>query len=74
MVRHAEMSTPKIRNMEEFAAFSGVSRPTVSRFFHDPESVRQSTRDKLEKALKLPVIEPTQAAASIALGVVTIAK
>ena len=34
------MEIPKIRNMEEFAAFSGVSRPTVSRFFHDPDSVR----------------------------------
>ena len=46
------MSTSKIRNMEEFAAFSGISRPTISRFFHDPESVRQSTREKLEQALK----------------------
>lgn len=52
MVRQGEMSTSKIRNMEEFAAFSGISRPTISRFFHDPESVRQSTREKLEQALK----------------------
>ena len=43
---------PKIRNMEEFAAFSGVSRPTVSRFFHDPDSVRRVTREKLERALE----------------------
>ncbi len=42
----------KIRNMEEFARLSGISRPTVSKFFHDPSSVRASTRAKIEKALK----------------------
>ena len=46
------MDNAKIRNMEEFAAFSGVSRPTVSRFFHDPDSVRRVTREKLERALE----------------------
>ncbi len=42
----------KIRNMEEFAAISGISRPTVSKYFNDPESVRVSTRDKIEAALE----------------------
>jgi len=46
------MATLKIRNMEEFSAASGLSRPTVSRYFHDPSSVRKSTRDKIEAALK----------------------
>lgn len=41
----------KIRNMEEFSAASGISRPTVSRYFQDPESVRKSTREKIERAL-----------------------
>lgn len=41
----------KIRNMEEFAAVSGISRPTLSKYFNDPESVRQSTREKVERAL-----------------------
>ncbi|MDD9909205.1 MAG: LacI family DNA-binding transcriptional regulator [Ahrensia sp.] len=41
----------KIRNMEEFAAVSGISRPTVSKFFHDPASVRPSTRHRIEEAL-----------------------
>ena len=45
------MNIPKIRNMEEFASFSGISRPTISRFFHDPDSVRPATREKLEHAL-----------------------
>jgi DNA-binding LacI/PurR family transcriptional regulator len=37
--------------MEEFSVASGISRPTVSRYFHDPESVRKSTREKIERAL-----------------------
>ena len=46
------MSDEKIKNMEEFAALSGISRPTVSKYFNDPDSVRQSTRDRIESALK----------------------
>ena len=42
----------KIRNMEEFAAVSGISRPTVSKYFNDPESVRPSTRARIEEALE----------------------
>lgn len=46
------MATTKIRNMEEFAAVSGISRPTVSKYFNDPGSVRQSTRQRIEAALE----------------------
>ena len=46
-----EMSARKIRNMEEFAAVSGISRPTVSKYFQDPGSVRKSTREKIEALL-----------------------
>ena len=46
------MAIQKIRNMEEFAAMSGVSRPTVSKYFNDPASVRASTRAKIEQALE----------------------
>lgn len=42
----------KIRNMEDFAAVSGISRPTISKYFHDPNSVRRSTRVKIEAALE----------------------
>ena len=41
----------KIRNMEEFAALSGISRPTVSKYFNDPASVRPKTRARIEEAL-----------------------
>ena len=42
----------KIRNMEEFAALSGISRPTVSKYFNDPDSVRKSTRSRIEEAVE----------------------
>lgn len=38
--------------MEEFAERSGVSRPTLSKYFHDPNSVRPSTRTRIEEALE----------------------
>ncbi|MGV6848802.1 MAG: LacI family DNA-binding transcriptional regulator [Marinibacterium sp.] len=37
--------------MEEFAAVSGISRPTVSKYFNDPGSVRATTRARIEAAL-----------------------
>lgn len=49
--RH-QVSEQKIRNMEEFAAVSGISRPTVSKYFQDPDSVRSSTRQRIESALE----------------------
>lgn len=46
------MTSEKIKNMEDFAAAIGISRPTVSKFFNDPESVKQSTRRRIEVALE----------------------
>jgi len=46
------MAERKIKNMEEFAEVSGISRPTVSKYFHNPDSVRKSTRTKIEAALE----------------------
>ena len=46
------MSARKIKNMEQFAEVSGLSRPTLSKYFNDPESVRKTTKDKIEKALE----------------------
>jgi LacI family repressor for deo operon, udp, cdd, tsx, nupC, and nupG len=42
----------KIRTMEDFSAASGISRPTVSKYFNDPASVRAATRARIEEALK----------------------
>ena len=44
-------SVQDIRTMEEFSAYVGLSRPTVSRFFQDAGSVRASTRERIEAAL-----------------------
>ena len=38
--------------MEEFAAAVGLSRPTVSKYFFDPTSVRPRTRARIEEALE----------------------
>lgn len=46
------MSGTKIKNMEEFAQITGISRPTVSKYFNDPDSVRVSSREKIEAALE----------------------
>jgi DNA-binding LacI/PurR family transcriptional regulator len=46
------MGERKIKNMEEFAAVSGISRPTVSKYFNDPDSVRKTTRQRIEDALR----------------------
>jgi len=37
--------------MEELSATIGISRPTLSKFFQDAESVRTSTRERIEEAL-----------------------
>ena len=42
----------RIRTMEEFSAASGISRPTLSRFFNDPTSVRPASRQKIEEAME----------------------
>lgn len=47
------MEDRKIKNMEEFATVSGISRPTVSKYFNDPKSVRRTTRQRIEDALQL---------------------
>ena len=46
------MSDNKIKTMEEFASVSGLSRPTVSKYFFDPNSVRPTTRARIEEALE----------------------
>ena len=46
------MSVTKMRNMEELAKVSGISRPTLSKYFYNPESVRKTTRGKIESALE----------------------
>ena len=42
----------KIKTMEEFASLSGISRPTLSKFFNDAQSVKESTRLKIEQAIE----------------------
>src|SRR6056297_742770 len=46
------MRQEKLKTMEELAAVSGISRPTLSKFFNDPQSVRKSTRARIEETLQ----------------------
>lgn len=59
------MAIVKIRNMEEFSVASGISRPTVSKYFNDPASVRKSTRAKIEQALAELDYRPNMFAMSV---------
>jgi len=43
---------PQIKTMEELSAAIGVSRPTLSRYFQSPESVRGTTSDKIRLGLE----------------------
>jgi len=52
------MRDRKVRNMQEFADLSGLSRPTVSKYFNDPNSVRSSTRRRIEEALAQHAFKP----------------
>ena len=46
------MDVDDIKNMDEFASIVGISRPTISKYFNDADSVRPTTRLKIEEALK----------------------
>jgi len=54
-----------IRTMQEFSEYAGVSRPTVSKFFNDPASVKKNTRDKLEAAAKALNFQPNMLAVNL---------
>jgi len=47
-----------IRTMEDFSEFVGLSRPTVSKYFNDPSSVRPKTREIIEAAVKQSGFRP----------------
>ncbi len=48
----------QIKTMEDFSEFVGLSRPTVSKYFNDPTSVRKKTRDAIEAAIKQSGFRP----------------
>lgn len=54
----ARVLKKNIRTMEDFALAVGLSRPTVSKFFHDPSAVRAKTRAKIEAGLKATGFRP----------------
>ncbi len=51
--------------MEDFSEFVGLSRPTVSKYFNDPSSVRRKTRALIEAALKQSGFRPNMFAVNL---------
>ncbi|WP_188911330.1 LacI family DNA-binding transcriptional regulator [Aureimonas endophytica] len=52
------MARQRHRTMDDLARASGISRPTLSKYFDDPDSVRRSTRERIEAALRLSDYRP----------------
>ncbi|MER8439651.1 LacI family transcriptional regulator [Mesorhizobium sp. M1312] len=46
------------KTMEDFARSCGVSRPTLSKYFDDPTSVKPATRQRIEVALRASDYQP----------------
>ncbi|NUB45260.1 LacI family DNA-binding transcriptional regulator [Fertoebacter nigrum] len=46
------------KTMDDFARACGVSRPTLSKYFDDPGSVKASTRERIELALAASDYQP----------------
>ncbi|RIX97778.1 LacI family transcriptional regulator [Aureimonas flava] len=54
--------------MEEFSLFVGLSRPTVSKFFNDPSSLKETTRRRIEAALATSGFNRNLLAANLGRG------
>ena len=54
-----------VRTMEELSLFVGLSRPTVSKFFNDPSTLRQETRRRIEAAVESSGFRPNILAANL---------
>jgi len=48
-----------IRTMDDFSKACGISRPTLSKYFYDPDSVRPSIRKKIETAQRTHDFNPS---------------
>jgi DNA-binding LacI/PurR family transcriptional regulator len=53
-----KVKTANIRTMEDLAVHVGLSRPTVSKYFNDPSSVREKTRKRIEQAITASGFRP----------------
>jgi DNA-binding LacI/PurR family transcriptional regulator len=63
-----KMPTPSNLTMEEFARLCGLSRPTLSRYFNDPDSVRAKTQEIIKEAIEKHNYTPNFLASSLIRG------
>lgn len=61
----AGMVKTKLRSMEQLSRAIGVSRPTLSKYFTDPTSVRAKTRERIDRALENYEYRPNLLAANL---------
>lgn len=59
------MNKKPIRTMEQFAETIGVSRPTVSKYFQDPSSVRAKVRKRIELGVEETGFRPNLLAVNL---------
>lgn len=59
------MKQIKIKSMDDFARSIGISRPTISKYFVDPASVRPSMRRRIEEAVRQTGYQPNFFAANL---------
>jgi DNA-binding LacI/PurR family transcriptional regulator len=62
------MGTDAVHTMQDFARRIGLSRPTVSRFFADPDSVRPRTRKLIEEGIRHYGYSPNFFASNLTRG------
>ena len=62
------MSEATVETMEQFARLVGLSRPTVSRFFNNPDAVRPKTRALIEEGIRKFNYSPNFFASSLTRG------
>jgi DNA-binding LacI/PurR family transcriptional regulator len=62
------MGDATVQTMEEFSRLVGLSRPTVSRYFSDPASVRPKTRKLIEAGIAKFNYSPNFFASSLTRG------
>lgn len=63
--RKRTAATGSVRTMEEFSLLVGLSRPTVSKFFNDPSTLRRETRRRIEAAVESSGFQPNILAANL---------
>lgn len=67
-IQRGKMPSQSNMTMEEFARLCGLSRPTLSRYFNDPDSVRAKTQEIIKEAIEKHNYTPNFLASGLIRG------